>query len=176
MSTSYSLIRMSTFHYWISVGLFAILTLVCMLIAHRRGDGTMVKGLQSTWSMFRETWLLLLVAWLFAGYMAVLIPRELVEQWLGRESGWWGIALACAAGALTPGGLLVALPIVLVLRQAGAAPSVLVTYFAACALYAFARLPFEFTFLGARLTAIRWASTCIFPPLAGIIAKVMFER
>ncbi|KPL06922.1 hypothetical protein AMJ85_10100 [candidate division BRC1 bacterium SM23_51] len=147
-----------------------------MTIAYGRHDSTLAKGLQSAWSMFREMWLLLVVAWIFAGYIEVLLPTEFIAKWLGKGSGWQGIALACVAGGLTPGGPFVAMPVVAGLYRAGAGEGVLVAYISAWSLYALGRLPFEVTFLGARLTVIRWVSTCIFPPLAGMIARLFFER
>lgn len=156
--------------------IFLILLIGCMAIAYRRGDGSLAKGLDVTWKMFNETWLLLVVAWIFAGYLGVLLPPEFIEKWLGPGSGWKGIAIACAAGGLTPGGVFVALPIVGSLYRAGAGEGVLVAYLTAWSLYALGRVPFEINFFGLRLTAIRFASVLIFPPLAGVIARLLFER
>ncbi len=160
----------------ISTLIFTILTVLCMLIAWRRADGTLGAGLQATWHMFRASWLLITVAWLFAGYVEVLLPRDFVAQWLGREAGWKAILLACAAGAVTPGGPYVAMPIVAALYRAGVGEGALVAYLTAWSLYAFGRLPFEIGFMGLHLSMIRLASVCIFPPLAGVIAKFLFER
>jgi len=160
----------------ISTVIFAVLTAACMYLAYRRHDGSLAAGLKSTWTMFRGSWLLLVVAWLFAGYIEVMLPREFVAHWLGRESGWRGIILACLAGAITPGGPYIAMPIVAGLYRAGVGEGALVAYLTAWSLYAFGRLPFEITFIGVRLAAIRWASVCIFPPIAGLIAKAFFER
>jgi len=160
----------------ISTGVFIAFIAAAMYVAYRRQDGSLEAGLRSSWKMFRESWLLLVVAWIFAGYAEALLPTEFVVHWLGRESGMRGIALACVAGGLTPGGVFFALPIAGGLYRAGASAAVLVTYLSAWALYAIGRLPFEIGFLGVRLTLIRWVSTCIFPPLIGLSARFLFER
>jgi uncharacterized membrane protein YraQ (UPF0718 family) len=160
----------------ISTLIFIALVAICMIIAYHRDDGTLTQGLHETWKMFRDIWVLLVVAWIFAGYIGVLLPEQFVAQWLGRGSGFKGIAIACVAGGLTPGGPFISLPIVAMLYRAGAGEGVIVAYLSAWSLYAVGRLPFEISFIGVRLTAIRFASVLIFPPLAGIVAKMFFEK
>ena len=115
----------------VSTIIFTVLTAVCMIIAYRRHDGSFVAGLQSTWTMFRGSWLLLVVAWIFAGYVGTMLPGGFVAKWLGHGSGWRGIALACVAGAMTPGGPYIAMPIVAGLYRAGVAEGALVAYLTA---------------------------------------------
>jgi len=160
----------------ISTIIFVVLTATCMIVAYRRADGSLAAGLQSTWAMFRQSWLLLVVAWVFSGYVEILLPSEFVAHWLGPGSGWRGIALACLAGGITPGGPYTAMPIAAGLHRAGAGAGVLVAYLSAWSLYALGRLPFEITFMGVRLALIWRLSACLFPPVAGIIARLLFER
>jgi uncharacterized membrane protein YraQ (UPF0718 family) len=39
-----------------------------------------------------------------SGYIATIIPREIITGWLGPDSGWLGVLAAVIAGAATPGG------------------------------------------------------------------------
>jgi len=160
----------------ISTGIFIVLLAACLAIAWRRQDNSLTRGLEETWRMLRDTWLLLVVAWIFAGYIGVLLPEDFVRDWLGRQSGIKGILFACAAGGLTPGGPFVSLPIAAELYRVGAGEGVIVAYLSAWSLYAFGRIPFEISFLDVRLTAIRFVSVLVFPPIAGLIAKLIFER
>jgi len=39
-----------------------------------------------------------------SGYIAAVIPQEIITGWLGPDSGWLGVLTAVIAGAATPGG------------------------------------------------------------------------
>lgn len=119
---------------------------------------------------------LLIAAFLIAGLIQTLVTREVVARWLGTESGWRGIALACLGGALMPGGPYVYYPIAASLLQAGASLGVLVAFVTAKNLWTVTRLPMEFALLGSRLTITRFVATLIVPPLLGVLAEVFFGR
>src|SRR5258706_15634477 len=42
-----------------------------------------------------------------SGYIAAVIPQEIITGWLGPDSGWLGVLTAVIAGAATPGGPVV---------------------------------------------------------------------
>ena len=42
-----------------------------------------------------------------SGYIAAVIPQEIITGWLGPNSGWLGVLTAVIAGAATPGGPVV---------------------------------------------------------------------
>jgi uncharacterized membrane protein YraQ (UPF0718 family) len=45
----------------------------------------------------------LIGAFLIAGYVRVLVPEDVVREWLGKESGLKGVLVGYLAGALTFG-------------------------------------------------------------------------
>lgn len=89
-------------------------------------------------------------------------------------SGLRGILIASGLGALTPGGPYVSFPLVASLYESGAGIGSVVAFVTAWSLWGVTRLPLEIAFLGVRVTLIRIASTLIFPPLAGLIARRFF--
>ena len=119
---------------------------------------------------------LLLFAFLLAGLVQTLVTRELITRWLGAESGWRGIALACIGGALMPGGPYVYFPIAAAIFKAGANLGVLIAFVTAKNLWAVSRLPLEFAVLGPRVTIVRRAVTLILPPLLGFLAEGLLGR
>jgi uncharacterized membrane protein YraQ (UPF0718 family) len=119
---------------------------------------------------------LLIAAFLIAGLIQTLVTREVVTHWLGVESGWRGILLACLAGALMPGGPYVYYPIAAALLAAGASLGVLVAFVTAKNLWTLSRLPMEFALLGPQLTVTRFVVTLILPPLLGFLADLLFGR
>jgi uncharacterized membrane protein YraQ (UPF0718 family) len=120
--------------------------------------------------------LALLVAFLIFGPIRTLAPRETITRWLGANAGWRGIALACFAGALFPGGPYAYYPVAGALLQAGASLGVLIAFVAAKNLWSVSRLPLELALLGPRLTLIRFGVTLALPPLLGFLAEVILGR
>jgi uncharacterized membrane protein YraQ (UPF0718 family) len=117
-----------------------------------------------------------MAAFLIAGLTQVLVSEELIRRWLGAETGWKGILLACAAGALIPGGPYVYYPIAAGLLRSGAGLGVLSAFITAKNLWSITRLPFEFGLLGPSLTLTRYAITFIMPPLMGLLFERLFGQ
>ena len=109
-----------------------------------------------------------------SGYIAAVIPQEVITGWLGPQSGWLGVATAVIAGAATPGGPVVGFSIgAVALRSGGGAPQVL-AYVIAWALFAFQRvLLWEIPFMPARFVWFRAAVSVPFPFLAAAIAMAV---
>ena len=85
-----------------------------------------------------------------------------------------GILIGTLAGAFAPGGPYVSLPIVAGFLRAGAGTGTMVAFLTGWSLWAFSRLPMEVAILGWRFTLIRLASTFFFPPIAGLLAHILF--
>ncbi len=110
---------------------------------------------------------LVLLAVVLAGYAQTLIPRRWVETRLGQSSGRGGTALACLAGALMPGGPFAAFPVVLVLRQSGAALGTCVAFLTAWSVLGLHRMIiWEIPWLGWRFALLRWLISLPLPWLA----------
>ena len=114
---------------------------------------------------------LLIAAFLIAGLIQIFLTQENVSRWLGAESGWRGILLACASGSLVPGGPFIYYPIAATLFRAGASLGVVVAFVSAKNLWPLVRLPLEFALLGPRLTLVRLAVTLLVPPLLGFLTQ-----
>ena len=109
-----------------------------------------------------------------SGYIAAIIPPEVITGWLGPNSGWSGVLAAVIAGAATPGGPVVGFSIgAVALKSGGGAPQV-IAYVVAWALFAFQRLIlWEIPFMPARFVWFRAAVSVPFPFLAAAIAMAI---
>jgi hypothetical protein len=109
-----------------------------------------------------------------SGYIAAIIPSEVITGWLGPNSGWSGVLAAVIAGAATPGGPVVGFSIgAVALKSGGGAPQV-IAYVVAWALFAFQRLIlWEIPFMPARFVWFRAAVSLPFPFLAAAIAMAI---
>jgi uncharacterized membrane protein YraQ (UPF0718 family) len=143
--------------------IMGVIALVLFTITTIQGDGQNISGLRSAMQMTIQIVPLLIFAFIVAGYVQVLIPKELLSKWVGEESGLRGIIVGTLAGGLTPGGPYVSLPIAAGLLKSGAGMGIMVAFVTSWSLYAVARLPMDIGILGVRFTLIRLISIFIFP-------------
>ena len=152
---------------------FAVLTVVSGAFCfYLKGEGTFLR-------VFRENldFMLMILprigaAVLLAGFVQVLVPRDLVARWLGEKSGFKGLVVAALAGIVTPGGPMTSFPLVLALYSSGAERGALVAYLTAWSLLGVQRiLVWEIPLLGSDFTLVRFAACAALPLLAGFIAR-----
>jgi len=109
-----------------------------------------------------------------SGYIAAVIPPEVITGWLGPDSGWMGVLAAVIAGAATPGGPVVGFSIGAVALKVGGGTPQVIAYVVAWALFAFQRMIlWEVPFMPARFVWFRAAVSLPFPFLAAAIAMVI---
>ena len=152
----------------------AALAAALLALGWWRGQGEHVAGLRAAGTMSLQVLPLLVFAFIAAGMIQTLLPREAVARWIGGESGLRGILVGTVAGGLTPGGPYVSLPIVAGLLRSGASIGTVVAFVTAWSLWAVARLPMEVGILGWKVAGIRLLCTFFFPPIAGWMAQVVF--
>jgi hypothetical protein len=108
-----------------------------------------------------------------SGYIAAIIPPEVITGWLGPDSGWFGVLAAVIAGAATPGGPVVGFSIGAVALKVGGGTPQVIAYVVAWALFALQRMIlWEVPFMPARFVWFRAAVSLPFPFLAAAIAMV----
>ena len=147
---------------------FMAISLVAAALLYRQGGlGAIGIGLEKSMVLLISVSPVVVLALLLAGYAQTLIPRRWVETRLGQRSGRGGTALACLAGALMPGGPFAAFPVVLVLRQSGAALGTCVAFLTAWSVLGLHRMIiWEIPWLGWRFALLRWLISLPLPWLA----------
>ena len=155
---------------------FGALAVALSWTAYKKSPEMLISGWKFGLNMFVKVLPVLILAFGISGLLQVMVPKETIARWLGRESGWRGIWMGCLVGAITPGGPYTSFPIVAALYQAGAGLGTLVAYVTAWSLWAVARLPIEATLISPRFMMFRIFSSLLFPPLAGGIAHIFFSK
>jgi len=157
--------------------MFGILTLlvtaVVAMAAWRGGASLVAEGFKRGGKETLTLLPLLAAVFILTGFVQVLLPPELVTRWLSAEAGWRGIGIAWFAGALTPGGGPLGLPIAATLLRSGASVGIVVTYLTSLSLLSLVRIPMELGIYGGRMTALRWCASCALPPVIGTVAQVV---
>ena len=150
----------------LSVFLWAIVATLAWR-AWRKGPDVMKEGLREGAYDFLALLPRLAVGVVGSGFLAALLPADLVRTWLGADSGIGGILIATIAGALTPGGPVVGFALGSTALKSGAGLVPVVAYATAWALYAFQRLfIWELPFMPAKLVWLRVAASLPLPILA----------
>ncbi len=116
----------------------------------------------------------ILAAMALAGLVQVLVPREAVARVLGEGAGAKGIALAAAAGPVTPGGPMTSFPIVSAIHAAGAGRAALIAYLTSWSVLGFQRiLAWEVPLMGVDFALIRFLSSLPLPFVAAGISSLL---
>ncbi|MEM6422559.1 MAG: hypothetical protein AAF698_08215 [Pseudomonadota bacterium] len=116
----------------------------------------------------------ILCGFFVAASVPILVPRETLTRWIGAGSGTRGLLIACAAGALVPGGPSMIFPLAAGFRAAGASLAVLITFVTAWSLYGINRtVIWEMSFLHIDFVLFRVLICLPLPLLAGwFVAQV----
>ncbi|MEO5731180.1 MAG: permease, partial [Byssovorax sp.] len=113
---------------------------------------------------------LIALAVMIGACVEVLLTPAHIARWLGDGAGLRGVLAGWIAGALTPGGGPIGLPLAGALARQGAALPAILTYLTSMSLLSLVRLPMEWGLLGGRVTLIRWGATFFLPLLVGVSA------
>ena len=143
-------------------------------IAFRRGPAVLKASLREGTMDFINIVPRIALGVIGSGYIAAVIPQEIIIGWLGPDSGWLGVLAATIAGAATPGGPVIGFSIGAVALKAGGGPPQVIAYVIAWALFAFQRLLlWEIPFMPSRFVWFRAAVSLPFPFLAAAIAMAI---
>ncbi|MFH0931353.1 MAG: permease [Candidatus Zixiibacteriota bacterium] len=153
-----------------------VLAIVLCVIAYLKSSELPFTGLKAGGKMFVSILPILIVSFAVAGLMQVLIPKDIIAKWLGTEAGFKSIMIGCVAGALTPGAPYITFPLVAGFYKAGASIGAVVGFVAAWSLWQVYRIPLEVALIGPKVAIVRFLSTLIFPPIAGIFAQTFFGK
>lgn len=155
--------------------IMAVIAIALLYIGYQRGGGEHIVGLKSAGNLLVQILPLLIFAFIVGGMIQILVPKEIISNWVGAESGFRGLLIGSAIGGLMPGGPYVSMPIVAGLLRTGASIGTMVALITAWSLLAVSRMPMEIGLLGWKFALIRLACVFFFPPVAGLIANRLFS-
>jgi hypothetical protein len=109
-----------------------------------------------------------------SGYIAAILPPEIVGHWLGADSGITGLCIAVVGGAFTPGGPVIGFSIGAAALKGGAGTPQVIAYTIAWALFAVQRLfIWEMPVMPQRLVLVRVIASLPLPFLAAAGAMLL---
>jgi uncharacterized membrane protein YraQ (UPF0718 family) len=150
-------------------GLLFVIAIVLGLIALRRSRLLLTESVREGFWDFLKLIPRIMLGVVGSGYIAALLPQEVVGRWLGADSGFWGICLAVFGGAFTPGGPVIGFSIGAAALKGGAGTPQIVAYITAWALFAVQRLlQWELPVMPTQLVWLRTAASLPIPFLAAL--------
>ena len=156
--------------------MFLASIVVGVYVVHSYGAPRAVAGLSSGGQLLMATLPKMIFAFAVAGLIQVILPTDLVSQWIGEGSGVRGLMIGTAAGAFTPGGPMLHFPIVASLMASGAGAGPIIAYLTSWSLIGFHRLIiWEIPILGLEITVARFLASLVLPPFVGFLGGLIFH-
>lgn len=156
-----------------STALLAVLVVgAAVTVLVRDGGGKFVEILVSDAWLFLTMMPNLLAGCLVGAFIALLLPREVVNRWVGAESGITGILIATIAGAILPGGPFTIYPIAATLATLGADVGAICALIISWSLLGYSRaLVWELPFFGIDFVGWRVLLAVPLPLIAGLLVR-----
>ncbi len=115
-------------------------------------------------------------AFLLSSLLVIILPKELIAEWIGRGSGLKGITIATLAGMVTPGGPSLIYPILMALYRAGASIGPVIAYLSSWALMSLVRVTvWEIPFLGPSFAIVRLIVSILVPIALGLLGQWVYD-
>lgn len=106
-----------------------------------------------------------------AGFLAKALPQDIIQSWIGPQSGTLGIVIGAVLGGLTPGGPMVGYALGAAALKAGAGLPQIIAYATGWSLYTINRLfIWEVPTMPAWFVRLRLLVSLPFPVLAGWVS------
>ena len=83
--------------------MLAIFLLLGIIIITNQGLAGIKAGMNESIGTFKNVWLMLVLAFGITGFLTVLIPQQVISEYIGAKSGWKGLFIGWGLGAILPG-------------------------------------------------------------------------
>lgn len=153
--------------------LYGAVAILLGLSFHKSREKTK-KALKKAWKSFSKIFPALLGILILVGVILAVFDADFISRIIGEESGWMGVVLSAAVGAITliPG--FIAFPTASVLLDNGAGYMQIGAFISSLMMVGIVTAPMEAEYFGKRLTIIRNLMAFIFSfAVAYAIGKVV---
>lgn len=149
-----------------------VVYLVVLIMSRETGEASLSVAANYA----KEMALIMPAVLLLMGLIEVWIPKESIQQWLGKGSGVKGMALSFALGTLPTGPLYAAFPMTASLLKKGARISNAVIFMGSWAALKIPQLLVEIEFMGLGFAALRFVLTLIAIVISGYLIEYLMRE
>ena len=156
--------------------LAALVALTAALVVRKQGLAGLRQGGVTSLLLLRTVARMLVLGMLLASMTQVILPEDVVTRWMGDESGFTGILIAAAVGAVVPGGPYVVIPLAGSIFLSGAGVGPVAAFLTAWNTIPLTRtVMWELPFLGGAFSASRMLVNLPFPLIAGVATPPVYR-
>lgn len=138
------------------------ITILLLVISFLKDKKKTRMSLKKAWKAFENILPEFLVVILLVGVLLAVLNTEVISKIIGSDSGWFGVIIAAAVGAITliPG--FVAFPTAAMLLQGGAGYMQIGAFVSTLMMVGVVTMPVEMKYFGKKLTILRNVFAFIF--------------
>lgn len=134
------------------------------------------EGGATSLSLLRTVARMLVLGMALAAMTQVILPADLITEWMGDESGFKGILIWTVVGILIPGGPYVVIPLAGSVFLSGAGVGSVAAFITAWNTIPLTRtVMWELPFLGGAFTSSRMLVNLPFPIVAGLVTPPVYR-
>jgi len=135
-----------------------------------------VQSSHVAWDYLKEMVLIIPPVFLLMGLIEAWIPKNKIQKWLGKGSGFKGLVISFVLGTLPTGPLYVAFPMAATLIHKGASRTNMVVFLGSWAALKVPQLMVEIKFLGIAFTLLRFVLTLVALVLMGLLMEKFLRK
>jgi uncharacterized membrane protein YraQ (UPF0718 family) len=159
---------------WPTALLIAIVVSAAAYVFWRDGAARFLDVVWADSGLFLRMMPNVLAGCLIAALVTILLPRDTVVRWVGKDSGLKGILISAGVGIIVPGGPFTIYPIAAAFLGMGADAAAVVTLITSWTTIGLSRsLVWELPFLGFDFVLWRWLAALPLAVLAGLIVRAI---
>ncbi len=156
--------------------LAGLVALTAALVVRKQGLAGLRQGSQTSLLLLRSVSRMLVLGMALAAMTQVILPEDVITRWMGDESGFTGILIGTAVGALVPGGPYVVIPLAGSVFLSGAGVGSVAAFVTAWNTIPLTRtMMWELPFLGGAFSTSRMLVNLPFPIVAGLLTPPVYR-
>ncbi len=156
--------------------LAGLVALTAALVVRKQGLAGLRQGSRTSLLLLRSVSRMLVLGMALAAMTQVILPEDVITRWMGDESGFTGILIGTAVGALVPGGPYVVIPLAGSVFLSGAGVGSVAAFVTAWNTIPLTRtMMWELPFLGGAFSTSRMLVNLPFPILAGLMTPPVYR-
>jgi hypothetical protein len=157
----------------VDIFLWAIVVVLGVMVVSR-SQSLFLESLRFAGREFMTLLPRIAIGMIGSGFIAEILPQDMMLAWFGPGTGAWGMVIAAIAGALTPGGPVIGFALATTALKSGAGAPQVIVYNIAWALFALQRVMiYEIPAMPPRVVWLRVLVSLPLPFLASWAALIV---
>jgi len=156
------------------------MTIVLYILAFTALAFSFVKSKEKTLLALRKAWKsfenilpqFLSILIIIGILLAILTPQQ-ISQFMGKDSGWYGVLIAAILGSITLIPAFIAFPLAAALLHNGAGYMQIAAFISTLMMVGIVTLPTEISFFGKKAAIVRNLSALVFSLIVALVIGVV---